>query len=93
MEIEARAARLRAAARCGETDGSAAWREVLALRRDAALRALDAARAGTPLARASGHLRSPAVARRRREAAFVGVLSPSPQHIGHELARLDAAGR
>lgn len=90
-EIETRVAVLREgtrdlAAALADEPTAAAWRDTLRLRREASVLALDATRAAALLAGAAGFRAGSEVARRLREAMFVGIVSPSVKHIGHELA-------
>ncbi len=65
--------------------GTTAFHDLLALRRDTALLALDATRAETLQAGARGFLSGSPSNRRQREAQFVAIVTPSIKHISKDL--------
>lgn len=82
--LEEQAARL--AARHGDPS-QRAYRQVLRARLEAVWLALDAARTGGLQAGAAGFDKDSEIARRQREAAFLGILTPSVKQMTMELAR------
>ncbi|GBU20105.1 MULTISPECIES: acyl-CoA dehydrogenase family protein [Methylobacterium] len=89
--IEERAEALRervaAAAQVHAETGRGAFLEILRLRLDVSLLALEAAQAGMLQLGARGYLEGAEAFRRLREAQFVAIVTPSVKHITTELAR------